>query len=591
MKSIFTSVLVLLLFSITFTANAQDARLPKGFAPGEEALIPAYNAERAARNLMADCEFEAPASEVRTMAEWEELQGLAITWTGSFNSIQAQIVAAAKEECEVILICNNENIVKNQLNANGVTDHSGITFVEDDFNSIWMRDFGPNSVYINDAESVAFVDWIYNRPRPLDDAVPEVISDVLDIPIYCTTNVPTDLVHTGGNFMADGLGTGFSSRLVLEENDASNQWGTSNHSEEEIDQIMSDYMGIDIYPKMENLPYDLIHHIDMHMKLLNETTLLVGEYPEGIADGPTIEANIQYILDNFTTAYGTPYDVIRIPMPPENGAYPNTNGDYRTYTNAVFVNKTILVPTYEEQYDEVALGIWEEAMPGYNVVGIDCNAIIPLSGAIHCITKEIGVDNPLWITHLPVGNQEVGTTDYSLEAKMVHKEGIANATLYYKTDLAAAYTAVTMSDAGSDNWTADIPNQAPGTTVYYYIHGEATDGKQQARPMPAPEGYYSFQVAELVATHEIDFGTISMESAFPNPSSSITCIPVTSRIATNARITITDVFGRTVSTLFDGQLPQGESKYFFQAASLSAGTYFIELKTDLGVKVQTVVVK
>ncbi|MFT7452674.1 MAG: agmatine deiminase, partial [Patescibacteria group bacterium] len=161
MKSIFTSVLLLLCFTMSFTTNAQDRMLPKGFAPGEEALIPAYNASRAARGLLADCEFEAPAASVRTMAEWEELQGLAITWTGSFNSIQAQIVNAAKEECQVIIICSNENIVKNQLGANGVDYSTGVTFVEDDFNSIWMRDFGPNTVYINDVESVAFVDWIY----------------------------------------------------------------------------------------------------------------------------------------------------------------------------------------------------------------------------------------------------------------------------------------------------------------------------------------------------------------------------------------------------------------------------------------------
>ena len=47
--------------------------------------------------------------------------------------------------------------------------------------------------------------------------------------------------------------------------------------------------------------YDGIHHIDMHMKLLDESTLLVSEYPTGVADGPQIEANLQYVLSNFTT--------------------------------------------------------------------------------------------------------------------------------------------------------------------------------------------------------------------------------------------------------------------------------------------------
>ena len=76
---------------------------------------------------------------------------------------------------------------------------------------------------------------------------------------------------------------------------------------------------------MEELPFDAIHHIDMHMKLLNEETLLVAEYP-GISDGPQIEENLQYILDNFTTKYGTPFKVIRIPSPP------STSSAYRRFS-------------------------------------------------------------------------------------------------------------------------------------------------------------------------------------------------------------------------------------------------------------------
>lgn len=43
---------------------------------------------------------------------------------------------------------------------------------------------------------------------------------------------------------------------------------------------MLDYLGLDRYIKMETLPYDDIHHIDMHMKLIDEETILVGQFPE-----------------------------------------------------------------------------------------------------------------------------------------------------------------------------------------------------------------------------------------------------------------------------------------------------------------------
>ncbi len=99
--------------------------------------------------------------------------------------------------------------------------------------------------------------------------------------------------------MSDGMGTAFASSLILDENEFGNPYNVSVKTESQIDGILSDFMGIDRYIKMNPLPYDVIHHIDMHMKLLDEETLIVGEYPAGVADGPQIEANIQYVLNNF----------------------------------------------------------------------------------------------------------------------------------------------------------------------------------------------------------------------------------------------------------------------------------------------------
>ena len=129
-----------------------------------------------------------------------------------------------------------------------------------------FRDYGPNTVYANDVEELYFIDWIYNRPRPKDDQVSQIVGDYMGVPVYSTTAAPTDMVHTGGNFMADGMHTGFSSKLVLNENDAPNQWGISNHDETAIDTIINNFMGIERYIKMEELVYDPIDHIDMHIK-------------------------------------------------------------------------------------------------------------------------------------------------------------------------------------------------------------------------------------------------------------------------------------------------------------------------------------
>lgn len=179
--------------------------------------------------------------------------------------------------------------------------------------------------------------------------------------------------------------------------------------------------------------------------------------------------------------------------PDKNNLYPHQGGNYRTYANAVFVNKTIIVPTYKEQYDTTGLRIWRESMPGYNIVGVDCDAMIFLGGAVHCITKEVGVTDPLAISHRRLDDiTDVNPPAYEVKATIRHRSGITSASVFYKTDPGATYQELPMALVSpvENLWTAAIPQQPGGSTVYYYIHATANSGKQIARPMPAPEGYF-----------------------------------------------------------------------------------------------------
>ena len=153
----------------------------------------------------------------RSIGEWEELQAIAITWT-SYRDILAEIVRHAVKEVEVFIVTRSETNTRNDLENRGVDPDSNIVYLVSDFNSVWMRDYGPNPAYLDDVDSLVLVDWIYNRPRPKDDVVPALIAQYLDVPLLSTTEPPYDLVNTGGNYMTDGLGRGFSSNLVLDEN-------------------------------------------------------------------------------------------------------------------------------------------------------------------------------------------------------------------------------------------------------------------------------------------------------------------------------------------------------------------------------------
>jgi hypothetical protein len=252
-----------------------------------------------------------------------------------------------------------------------------------------------------------------------------------------------------------------------------------------------------------------------------------------------------------------------------------------TYTNSVFVNNTVLLPTYYEEYDTTAIAIYEAALPGYNVVGIDCNQIISASGAIHCITHSVGVEDPLLISHQPLDDTEDTVNPYPVEALVQHRSGIASARLFWRLEGETAYNEVAMTAGADDMWSANIPAQAEGTVVQYYVEGTSISGKTQDRPMPAPEGYWQFRVGEIVI-NGIDgaLAFAGFQPAFPNPASAITCVPVELSRAAQGRIALRDAAGREVAVLFEGQLPAGVSKHFLDAAPLVAGAYVLTLEVE-----------
>ena len=484
-------LLTILIFNIHVQTIAQE--LPHRMTPEEQQLwktyIPPVN----------PLFTYPPSGPVRTMAEWEELQGIMITWT-SYTSILRQIVDYAQEEGLVYIVCSDSNSVKSYLTAGGVP-LVNLKFLLTNFNSIWCRDYGPWTVYRDNVDSMKIIDWIYNRVRPLDDVIPVFFANFINVPIHQTTAPPYDLIATGGNFMVDGHGTGFSSRLIINEN--------PSKTEAQIDTIMKLYMGLNRYIKMTNLPYDGIHHIDMHMKLLDEETILVGQYPPGVADGPQIEANLQYILNNFKTCYGREFKVVRILMPPDAyGHYPNQGGDYRTYTNSIIINKTVIIPTYEYQYDTTAFRIYREAMPGYKIIGINSNAIIPSLGTIHCITKEIGVFNPLWISHPKIDGVVTESGPFEIDASIKSSAGISQAEVDWTTDTTAGYSPIPMVEVSPDSFAASIPEQVNGTEIFYYINATSNDGRNTNKPLTAPEGYYHFKVNVQIPVELISFNGV-----------------------------------------------------------------------------------
>lgn len=568
-KFIFITILCLQLTTI----NLYSQDLPKGMTKEEMLMWPVFYQ----KSLLENKIVAPPPGPVRTPGEWEEIQAITITWT-SFQSVLAQIVRHAQLECKVIINCTDSNAVKNFLTSANVPITSNIKFIHVPFNSVWIRDYGALSVYKNDVDSLFLIDWKYNRPqRTNDDVMPLAHANFLDLPIFQMNASPYLLVNAGGNLMHDGFGTAMASKLILNENTAL--------SENQIDNLASLFWGTNRYIKFEVLPYDGINHIDMHMKLLDEETLLIGEYPPGISDGPQIEANLQYLLTNFTTTFGTPYRIIRIPMPPNQAgtSWPNTGAFYRTYTNSIFVNRTLIYPTYYTKYDTTAARILAEALPGYNLVGINCDPNpISSGGAIHCIVNSFGVENPLLIRHQRLRTVNQTTSPINVEAIIKHNSGIASAKIYYRLKGSTNYLTANMflDFTQTDLWKGQIPAQPNGTIIEYYISATAISGKTMQRPITAPQGFMSFQVIETSNITDSSSKNINLLNPYPNPARAITCIPIESDKIEHVKLELFDIKGKLVKEIYEGLLDIGLNNYFFNATEMESGIYIIRMTTS-----------
>ena len=509
------------------------------------------------------------------MAEYEELEGIIVRWAyGTFDLLLSQIVDAAQEEGKVWILVrpstSDSNNIKNYLASRSIP-LTNIEFLSISTNAIWSRDYGPWTVYDITNDSIGIVDFRYNRPaRPLDDVVPVALASRWSLPLYQTVQMPDSLVHTGGNFMVDGFGTGFASRLIMNEN--------LHLTESLMDTLLAKYCGLTRLVRMNTLLYDEIHHIDMHMKLLDEETLLIGQYPVNVSDYATIESTVNN-LKALTNCYGRPYRIIRIPMPPSlSGGYPPSS-NYYTYTNSVIINKTVLVPIYGFSLDQSALQIYRDAMPGYTVIGYDCNAIIPSLGAIHCITKEIGVREPVHIAHAPLGNTQDAGQSYRISATIKVRSGVDSAFVHWRADSTQPFSRLHLVDSAG-TFVGYIPHQAAPARVSYYISTKTGSGRAVNKPLVAPGGTYTFQIVDSSVTSVPDPetpGIFSLSQNYPNPFNPITIFGYSLPSPAKVEIKIYTVLGEELQTLFTGDQEAGSYTAVWDAGSFPSGVYFYRM--------------
>jgi agmatine deiminase len=322
----------------------------------------------------------------RMPAEWEPHEATWIAWPhneddwpGRFTPIPwvyGEIVRKLSAAERVKILVVDEDL---RESARVVLEKIGANMAAVDFHlrptdRVWTRDFLPLFLKNPRGEVAAvkfnFNGWAKYENHLLDDAAGRAIPGVRWQP---------DMVLEGGSIDVNGAGLLLTTEeCLLSPIQARNP----ALSRDQLESRLRDYLGVDRVLWLNNGIFgdDTHGHVDDLARFTNpESIVIVSE------DDPT-DPNYAPLLENRERVQSMPLRARKLPMP-----RPLWFDGVRlpaSYANFYIANKTVLVPTFNDPSDRIALATLAECFPNRQVVGINCVELVWGLGTLHCMTQQ-----------------------------------------------------------------------------------------------------------------------------------------------------------------------------------------------------------
>ena len=487
-------------------------------------------------------------------SEFDPATGVFVRWP---LGLPPSLIVALSDETTVWVICTTgqQSTVETAFQNYGA-NMDNVNFVFGDTNTIWVRDYGPWFVLLEDGQQGIF-NYSYNRPRPDDNNIPIVVGSAWGIPVYTST-----IVHSGGNYMSSGFDQSMSTDMVYDENGGNEDW---------VDSQMAIYLGVDNYIAMADpLLGSTIDHIDCWSKILSHGKILVLKVPPSHPDWATLETAAD-LLASTESPYGTDWEVYRVEGDGSEG-----------YTNSLICNDHVYMPTFNSDNDAPAISVYEDALPGYTVQGFYYSGWLP-TDALHCRTRNVVDNEMLFIHHIPVGSQQPSGTPVTIDALIRCHPGntLTSHDVYYRIGTSGSFTGLSMTSTGSDSFTVDIPGVAGIETVQYYITASDNSVRNESRPRFAPDAwFFEYETNSTGLGHDYSTAGLAIENAEPNPFWNAVSIQYSTVSLAPVTMTVFDISGRVVAVAANSAEAGFDSFTWTPDETIRAGVYIIRLESS-----------
>jgi agmatine deiminase len=340
----------------------------------------------------------------RMPAEWEPHASTWLAWPhnrndwpGKFEAIPwvfADIIRhlSRSEDVSLIVASAREKQAALQVLRRSHAAGKRVKFHLWPTDRIWTRDSGP--IFIRNQDSVALTNWRFNAWAKYpdwkkDNQLPERIAKKLKLqsftPIIQRNGKPHRVVLEGGSIDVNGRGLMLSTEECLLSEVQQRNPGLTR---QELEQVFADYLGVEkvIWLGCGIQGDDTHGHVDDISRFVAPDTVLTAVEPSRAdANHGPLQENLRR-LRAATDLQGRKLQIVDLPLP-----RPIIFRGQRlpaSYANFYIANNLVLVPTFNDPNDRVALNIIAGLFPSREIVGIHCGDFIWGLGAIHCMTQQ-----------------------------------------------------------------------------------------------------------------------------------------------------------------------------------------------------------
>jgi agmatine deiminase len=337
-------------------------------------------------------------------AEWEKHEATWIgwphnptDWPGKLEPIQwvyGEIVRKISASEIVRILVNSsahEKHVRGILKLVGVAA-ARVQFFRMPTNRGWTRDFGPIFLRRDKPRrelAIArfrFNAWARYPDWQKDDAIPQQVARKFKIKLIPARLGNREIVLEGGSIDVNGRGTVLTTEECLL--DQKRQVRNPGLTRADTETALKQNLGVtNVVWLGKGIAGDDTHgHVDDLCRFVNPSTVvLIREKNQRDANYRPLEENWERIRDARLET-GEKIEAIELPMP----APLHFDGVRlpASYANFYITNAAVLVPTFNDPNDRVALGILAELFPDRPVLGIHAVDLVWGFGTLHCLTQQ-----------------------------------------------------------------------------------------------------------------------------------------------------------------------------------------------------------